>query len=66
MYSSSWLQNFHSVLSLKMQPLPERNPGADQQHTTLLQHSSQQEINTLDIILKKIHQLTEETLCPHL
>lgn len=36
-----------------MPPLQERNPGADQQHTTLLQHSSQQEINTLDIIKKK-------------
>lgn len=36
-----------------MQPLLERNPGADQQHTTVLQHSSQQEINTLAIIKKK-------------
>lgn len=48
-----------------MQPLLERNPGADQQHTILLQHSSQQEINTLDVILKN-YQLTDETLGPHL
>lgn len=51
-YSYYRLHNFHSISLLKMQPLLERNPGADQQHTTLPQHSSQQEINTLDIIKK--------------